>query len=113
MNKFECSIPFSAKLGKNVCFPHFNEIFISGGAVIDNNCTIYQQITIGSNTLIDAWKKGGVPKIGNDVFIGAGAKIIGDITVRNNVRIGSNCIVYWNISDNVTVVMNMPRIIMN
>ena len=111
MNKFECSIPLSTILGNNICFPHFSGIFISSGAIVGDNCTIYQQVTIGSNTLTDAGTKGGAPKIGNNVFIGAGAKIIGNITIGNNVRIGANCIVCWDIPDNSTVVMNIPRII--
>ncbi len=111
MNSFECSIPISTKLGNNIFFPHFSGIFISVDAAIGDNCIIYQQVTIGSNTLNDAGPKGGAPKIGENVYIGAGAKIIGNVTIGNNVRIGANCIVCQNIPDNATVVMNAPRII--
>lgn len=91
--------------------PHqFYGIFISKGTVIGKNCTIFQHVTIGSNTLGDS-DKNGAPKIGDNVYIGAGAKIIGDITVGNNVRIGANCVVFSDIPDNASVVLQKPRII--
>ena len=91
--------------------PHqFYGIFISQGTVIGKNCTIFQHVTIGSNTLGDS-DKNGAPKIGDNVYIGAGAKIIGDITVGNNVRIGANCVVFSDIPDNASVVLQKPRII--
>lgn len=69
---------------------------------------IYQQVTIGSN---DLQNSRGAPTIGNNCLIGAGAKIIGNVHVGNNVRIGSNAIVVDDVTDNCTVVMNKPRVI--
>lgn len=70
-----------------------------------------QHVTIGSN-FINKKENGGAPIIGDNVFIGAGAKIIGKIKIGNNVNIGAGCIVVTDIPDNVTVVMNKPRIIL-
>lgn len=40
-------------------FPHgVYGIFISGGASIGRNCVIFQQVTLGSNTLIDSGRIG-------------------------------------------------------
>ncbi|MFI3227531.1 MAG: hypothetical protein R3Y09_08995 [Clostridia bacterium] len=50
-------------------------IFISVGAEIGEGCTIFQHVTIESNTLGDSAKIG-APKIGNNVYIGAGAKLL-------------------------------------
>lgn len=110
MRKNACSIPLEVKLGEGINFPHFSGIFISSAAKIGNNCTIFQQVTIGSNTLKDSIKQGS-PVIGDNCYIGAGAKIIGNIVVGNNCRIGANCIIVTNIPDNSTVVMNPARII--
>ena len=85
-------------------------VFISKDAVIGENCVIFHQVTIGSNS-IEGSKHYGAPKIGNNVYIGAGAKIIGGITIGDNVNIGANCIVFSDIPSNSTVVMNAPRII--
>ena len=61
-------------------------VFISKDAEIGENCTIFHQVTIGSNR-IEGSKHYGAPKIGNNVYIGAGAKIIGGITIGDNVNI--------------------------
>ena len=91
--------------------PHsFYGIFISQNASIGKGCTIFQQVTIGSNTLS---KTIGGPTIGNNVYIGAGAKIIGNIKVGNNVRIGTNAVVVKDIPDNATVVLQQPRVIIH
>nr|WP_275297865.1 DapH/DapD/GlmU-related protein [Clostridium sp. YIM B02551] len=93
------------------CFPHgIRGIFISGEATIGTNCVIFQQVTIGSNTLQDSSRKGS-PTIGDNCYIGAGAKIIGNITIGNNVRIGANCVVTNNVPNNSVVVLDKPRII--
>ena len=74
------------------------------------NCVIFQQVTIGSNTLNGTQRKG-APQIGDNCYIGAGAMIIGDVTIGNNVRIGANTIVAQDVPDNSTVVSQKPRII--
>lgn len=74
--KYNCGIPISADLKRSTQFPHgLNGIWISSGAKIGENCVIFHQVTIGSNTLKDS-KGSGSPEIGNNVYIGAGAKII-------------------------------------
>lgn len=71
---------------------------------------IFQQVTIGSNT-IKGHIRYGSPLIGDNVYIGAGAKVIGKIKIGNNCRIGANCVVTIDIPDNCTVVSGTPRII--
>ncbi len=112
-NKFGASIPMTADFDRSVYFPHgIAGIFISVGAKIGKNCTILQQVTIGSNTLGDSQGEG-VPVIGDNVFIGAGAKIIGGVHVGNNVRIGANCVVVKDVPDNATVVLQAPRVLLD
>lgn len=86
--------------------------FLSQGCSIGKGCRIMQHVTIGSNN-INKGDKGGAPSIGNNVFIGAGAKIIGKIRIGDNVNIGAGCVVFTDIPDNSTVVMNKPRIILH
>jgi len=107
------SIELVTKIKGKITFPHgLNGILISAGAEIGENCTIFHQVTIGSNTSKGS-KRQGSPKIKDNVYIGAGAKIIGDVTIGNNVRIGANCVVTEDIEDNATVVLNKPRIIVH
>lgn len=109
--KYGCFIPPSCELGKSLVFPHgVFGVFISQNAIIGSNCVIFQQVTIGSNTLEDS-ASAGSPKIGDNVYIGAGAKVIGGCNIGNNVRIGANAVVTKNIPDNVTVVGAENRII--
>lgn len=66
--------------------------------------TISHQVTIGRS-------RGKAPVIGDNVYIGPGAKIFGGIHVGNNVNIGANCVVFQDVPDNATVVLQKPRII--
>lgn len=93
------------------CLPHgIKSIFISGGAVVGKNCVIFQQVTIGSNSLQDS-KGVGAPIIGEDCYIGAGAKIIGKVRIGNSVRIGANAVVYKDVPDNSVVLSGEQRIV--
>jgi len=108
---YGCSIPVNAFFSAPPCFPHgLHGIFISGGATIGSGCVIFQQVTIGSNTLVDSPRKG-APTVGNNVYIGAGAKIIGRVRVGNNVRIGANTVVYEDVPDSSLVVSGKQTII--
>ena len=99
-------LPFNNNIDGPINFLHGTYgIFISGGAKIGRNCSIYQQVTIGSNMLIDS-KGFGSPKIGDNCLIGAGAKIIGNVTIGNNCRIGANAVVTINLPDNSLCVIN-------
>lgn len=92
-------------------FPHgLYGIFISGGAKIGKNVIIFQQVTIGSNTLNDS-NNIGSPVIGDNVYIGAGAKIIGNICIGDNCRIGANAVVYKNLPPHSVAVQSPTKII--
>ena len=93
------------------CFPHgIQGIFISNRAKLGKDVVIFQQVTIGSNTLPDSSHPGS-PVIGDNVYIGAGAKIIGGITVGDNCRIGANAVVYTDMPANSVAVCAPTRII--
>ena len=80
-------------------------IIISHNASIGKNCTIFHQVTIGEGP-------GGASTIGDNCLIGAGSKITGGIKIGNNVKIGTNCVVFEDIPDGATVVMNKPHILL-
>lgn len=104
-------ISIGADFASPPVFPHgIIGVFVSGGTKIGDNCVIFQQVTIGSNTLIDSTGFG-APVIGNNCYIGAGAKIIGNVIVGNNVRIGANAVVVRNISDNSVVVTGEQKVL--
>jgi serine O-acetyltransferase len=105
------SIAWNATFLSIPCLPHGTKgIFVSGDATIGKNSVIFQQVTIGSNTLSDS-KGTGAPTLGDNCYIGAGAKIIGKVTVGNNVRIAANAVVYKDVPDNSIVFSTEQRIV--
>ena len=83
---------------------HAIGIVIGSGAVIGDNCKIYQQVTIGK-------EKGKFPIIGDNVTIYSGAKIIGDVKIGNNAIIGANAVVTRDVPDNCVAVGVPARVI--
>ena len=92
-------------------FPHGPlGVFISNKAYIGQNVVVFQQVTIGSNTLRDSKSKG-APFIEDNVYIGCGAKIIGNVHIGKNARIGANCVVVKDVPANsVTVIRGIESI---
>jgi serine O-acetyltransferase len=97
-------VPIGLECDSDPYFPHgMSGVFITSHCRIGSDLTILQQVTIGSNTLIDSAGLG-APTIGDRCYIGAGAKIIGAVKIGDNVRIGANAVVTKDVPDNATVV---------
>lgn len=91
----------AAKIGKNLFIDHGLGVVIGETAVIGDNCTIYQNATLGGT---GKEKNKRHPTLKDNVIVGAGAKVLGGITVGNNVKIGANSVVLKDIPDDCTVV---------
>ena len=91
----------AAKIGKNLFIDHGMGVVIGETAIIGDNCTIYQNATLGG-TGKERNKRH--PTLLNNVVVGAGAKVLGNITVGNNVKVGANAVVLKDIPDDCTVV---------
>lgn len=111
MEKRAASISIDAHIESPIVLPHgVSGIFITQSAKIGKNVVIFQQVTVGANT-IEGSKSYGAPIIGNNVYIGAGAKIIGKVTVADNCRIGANTVIAQDIPFNSLAVNNKPVVI--
>lgn len=111
LDRFNSYIGINAKFAGVPTFPHgLSGIFISNMSKIGKNVVIFQQVTIGSNT-IEGHPRSGSPVIGDNVYIGAGAKIIGNVTIGDNCRIGANCVVVKDMPANTTAVAASTRFI--
>lgn len=88
------------QIGEGLHLPHPNGIVLHGGAVIGNNCTIMQQVTVGGNM---GKEKDMVATIGDNVILSAGAKVIGPCAIGNNVIVGANAVVIKDVPDNSVV----------
>jgi serine O-acetyltransferase len=91
------------QIGAGFYIGHFGGITISPQAVIGNNCSISQGVTIGVSGQGD---KSGAPTIGDNVYIAPGAKVFGKITIGSNVKIGANAVIYQDLPDNVIAVLS-------
>lgn len=111
MRKHAASISIDAQIASPLILPHgVSGIFITQSAVIGKNCVVFQQVTIGANTIKDS-KTYGAPTIGDTVYIGAGAKIIGKVNIGCNARIGANATIVRDIPENALAVAPETRII--
>lgn len=91
----------AAKIGKNLFIDHCLGVVIGETSVIGDNCTIYQNVTLGG-TGKEKGKRH--PTLGNNVVVGAGAKVLGGVTIGDNVKIGANSVVLKDVPANCTVV---------
>lgn len=97
-----------AQIGKSLFIDHGMGVVIGETAVVGDNVTMYQGVTLGG-TGKERGKRH--PTIGNDVVIGAGAKILGNINIGDNVNIGANAVVIRSVPSNSTVVGIPGRIV--
>lgn len=97
-------IGIEASLGRGLKMPHPMGVVVHREAVIGDECTLMQQVTIGKLA------GPGVPRLGPCVYVGAGAKVLGGITVGENARIGANAVVLVDVPPNSTAVGIPARI---
>lgn len=97
-----------AQIGKGFFIDHGNGVVIGETAVIGDNVTVYQGVTLGG-TGKDTGKRH--PTIGSNVTIGAGAKVLGPFIVGDNSKIGASAVVLKEVPPNCTVVGNPGRIV--
>lgn len=90
-----------ARLGHGILIDHGSGVVIGETAVVGDNCTIYQGVTLGG---VGTRKGKRHPTLGNNVMVGAGAKILGAFEVGDNCSIAANAVLLKPLEDNVTAV---------
>ena len=90
-----------ATIGKNLFIDHGMGVVIGETAIIGDNCTLYQGVTLGG-TGKDVGKRH--PTLGNNVMVGAGAKVLGPFYIGDNSKIAANAVVLKEIPENCTAV---------
>lgn len=104
---FSCDIPTTVDFGKNLKLPHNGlGVVIHDKAKIGNDCSIYQNVTLGGNgKLYNGIKTNtGGPVIEDRVKISCGACILGPITIGHDSIVGANAVVTKNVPPNSLVV---------
>ncbi|MFJ2991810.1 serine O-acetyltransferase [Pandoraea sp. NPDC087047] len=98
-----------ATLGRRVFIDHGMGVVIGETAVIGDDCTIYQGVTLGGTSLARGAKRH--PTLEPGVIVGAGAKVLGGFTVGEGAKIGSNAVVVKPVPAGGTAVGNPARIV--
>ena len=98
----------AVKIGKRFFIDHGTGVVIGETAVIGDDVTIYQGVTLGG-TGKDTGKRH--PTIGNNVMIGAGAKVLGPLEIGDNSRIAAGAVVLHDIPQNSTAVGVPARVV--
>ena len=107
-DKMGIDIHPGATIGNNFFIDHGIGVIIGETAIIGDNCTIYQGVTLGGTGKQTGKRH---PTIENNVMISAGAKVLGNITIGNNTKIGAGSVVLKDIPPNSTVVGVPGRIV--
>ena len=98
-----------ATIGRRVFIDHGFGVVIGETAVVGDDCTIYQGVTLGGTTLASGLKRH--PTLERGVIIGAGAKVLGAFTVGEYAKRGSNAVVIKPVPAGATAVGNPAHIV--
>lgn len=97
-----------ATIGEGFFIDHGNGVIIGETAIIGNNVTLYQGVTLGGTGKEHGKRH---PTICDNVMISAGAKVLGSFTVGENSKIGAGSVVLEEVPPNCTVVGVPGRIV--
>ena len=99
-DQLQVSIHPSASIGTSVFLDHATGIIIGAFAIIGDEVTILQNVTIGRKQSDPVH----APRIGRGVLLSAGATIIGDVSIGDFAKIGAGAIVEHDVPGGCTAV---------
>jgi len=97
---FGVDINPAAKIGHGIMLDHATGFVMGETAVLGNNCSILQGVTLGGTGKADEDRH---PKIGNRVLIGANASVLGNIKIGDSSKIAAGSVVLKPVPENCTV----------
>lgn len=92
-----------ASIGHNLFIDHGFTV-IGETAVIGDNVTIYQGVTLGGTNPTNGKAGKRHPTLEDNVIIGSGAQILGPITVKRRARVGAAAVVTEDVPEGATMV---------
>ena len=98
----------AAQIGKRLFIDHGTGVVIGETAVIGDDVTLYQGVTLGGTGHHTGKRH---PTIGSNVLIGAGAKVLGPFSVGDNSNIAAGAVVLDEIPPNSTAVGVPARVV--
>ena len=97
---FGVDIHPAAQIGSGVLFDHATGIVIGETAVVGDDSSILQGVTLGGTGKEFGDRH---PKIGRGVLVSVGAKVLGNIDIGDGARIGAGSVVLKAVGENCTV----------
>lgn len=97
-----------ATVGRGLFIDHGSGVVIGETAVVGDNCTIYQGVTLGGTGKEHGKRH---PTLEDNVLIGSGAKVLGPFKVGANSRIAAGAVVLEEVPPNATAVGVPARIV--
>ncbi|MFM9937953.1 MAG: serine O-acetyltransferase [Hyphomicrobiaceae bacterium] len=97
---FAVDINPAARMGIGIMLDHGTGIVIGETAVVGDNCSILQNVTLGGNGKETGDRH---PKIGDNVLLAAGAKVLGNIHVGHCSKVAAGSVVLKDVPPNKTV----------
>jgi serine O-acetyltransferase len=92
-----------AVIGRHFFIDH-GFIVIGETAVVGDEVTVYQHVTLGGTNPTGGVAGNRHPTIGNGVIIGSGAQVLGPIRVGDRARIGANAVVTKDVPEGATMI---------
>jgi serine O-acetyltransferase len=105
---FQTDIHPAARIGKGVFLDHATGLVVGSTAVIEDNVSILQGVTLGGTGNETGDRH---PKIRQGVLLGAGAKILGNIEVGQCARVAAGSVVLAPVPRNMTVAGVPARVV--
>ena len=87
----------AAQIGEGLFIDHGAGVVIGETAVIGNDVTLYQGVTLGGTGFATGKRH---PTVQDNVTIGSGAKLLGPITIGHGAKIGANSVVITDVPPN-------------
>lgn len=97
---FQVDIHPAARFGVGVFIDHATGIVVGETAVVGNDVSILQDVTLGG-TGKDSGDRH--PKVGDGVLLAAGAKVLGNITIGEGAKVGAGSVVLKPVPPHTTV----------
>lgn len=98
-----------ARIGRGVFIDHAAGVVIGESAIVGDNVTLFQGVTLGATGNEKTWKRH--PTLESGVFVGSGARILGPVTVGKNARIGAGSVVLRDVPPDATVAGVPARVV--
>ena len=92
-----------ATIGRHLFIDHGFAV-IGETALIGDNVTIYQCVTLGGTNPANGVPGKRHPTIGDNVIIGSGAQVLGPVTVGAGARIGANAVVTKHVPEGAVMI---------